>query len=433
MAVTPVPEHDGPIDHDIDHDRLRRLLGDPELGWLVERIRLRMEREKPLTGPVSLPTPTDAQRAAAERLLGRPPRAGRSLTVRLEAVDTVLRRSAISPAGLAAAVTELTGTVTPLSETRRQETRAWDTAYAPLDTLSRQRPELAHWAAQLRKDGLVRRLARTPDAARTLLAETAQALRALPAHPPAPLPVFATRTLGRAHALDDGTPHATLVLSGIRALTGCPDGTGAEWRRAAWASAGVLKDALSSTVLTLNLRGTPALDHLAEEGEPAVVTLRQLTLRPPRTAPAAVYICENPAVLATAADAYGSACPPLVCLQGQPSAAALTLLGRLHDNGSSLHYHGDFDWGGLRIATTLLDRVPWQPWRYTTVHYRTAAANTPATAPLDGTPTTAPWDPDLAPALTELGVRVEEETVLADLLADLAPRAPDGKVSHSAI
>ncbi|MFJ8940268.1 TIGR02679 family protein [Streptomyces sp. NPDC102365] len=436
MAVTPVPEHDGPLGHDIDRDRLRRLLGDPELGWLIERIRLRMEREKPLTGPVSLSAPTDAQRAAAERLLGRLPRAGRSLTVRPEAVYAVLRRSAISPAGLAPAVTELTGTVTPLSERRRQETRAWDAAYAPLDTLGRQQPELAHWAAQLRKDGLVRRLARTPDAARTLLAETAQALRALPAHPAHPptlLPVFATRALGRAHALDDGTPHATLVLSGIRALTGCPDGTGAEWRRAAWASAGVLKDAQSSTVLTLNLRGTPALDHMAEEGEPAVVTLRQLTLAPPRTAPAAVYICENPAVLATAADTYGSACPPLVCIQGQPSAAALTLLGRLHDNGSSLHYHGDFDWGGLRIATTLLDRVPWQPWRYTTVHYHSAAANTPATAPLTDTPTTAPWDPDLAPALTELGVRVEEETVLADLLADLAPRAPDGRVSHSAM
>jgi hypothetical protein len=41
--------------------------------------------------------------------------------------------------------------------------------------------------------------------------------------------------------------------------------------------------------------------------------------------------------------------------------------------------------------------------------------------PLTGTPTDATWDPALAVALGELGVRIEEETVLAVLLADLAP------------
>ncbi|MFD9094839.1 TIGR02679 domain-containing protein [Streptomyces collinus] len=33
-----------------------------------------------------------------------------------------------------------------------------------------------------------------------------------------------------------------------------PDGSGTQWRREAWASAGLLRDDLSSTVLTLNLR-----------------------------------------------------------------------------------------------------------------------------------------------------------------------------------
>ncbi|TMU92386.1 DUF2399 domain-containing protein [Streptomyces sp. DASNCL29] len=40
---------------------------------------------------------------------------------------------------------------------------------------------------------------------------------------------------------------------------------------------------------------------------------------------------------------------------------------------------------------------------------------------LTGTPATAPWGPDLRAALSELGVRIEEETVLDELLADLAP------------
>ncbi len=134
-----------------------------------------------------------------------------------------------------------------------------------------------------------------------------------------------------------------------------------------------------------------------------------------------VHVCENPTVLATAADAHGPACPPLVCLQGQPSAAALALLRHLHTHGAKLRYHGDFDWGGLRIATALSRRVPWHPWRYTAADYRAAATARPLAPPLTGPPTTAPWDPALAPALTALGVRVEEESVLDDLLNDLTP------------
>ncbi|WP_405769559.1 TIGR02679 family protein [Actinacidiphila glaucinigra] len=399
----------------MDTVRLRRLLGGPDLTWLVERARRRMEREEPLTGGVSLGAPTEAQRRAAESLLGRPPGGGRSLTIRLDAVDAVLRRSGISPDGLASAVMALTGPVVPLRETRADEDRAWQTAYTRLDQL----PGLAAWAARLRADGLVRRLARTPESADDLLAATARVLRELPADPAVSLPAFAARVLGSAHALDDGTPLATLTLSAIRALTGFPDGSGTEWRREAWASAGLLRDELSSTVLTLGLKGNPALDWLTGSGEPAVLTLRQITVGETAFFPAdTVYVCENPAVVAAAADTLGALCPPLVCLQGQPSAAALTLLRRLADGGAALRYHGDFDWGGLRIAAALLTRVPWTPWRYTAADY--CEAVTDRGAPLTGIPAASPWDPSLAEALAELGVRVEEEAVLDVLMDDLA-------------
>ncbi|WP_318036701.1 TIGR02679 family protein [Streptomyces chengmaiensis] len=409
----------------VDVPRLRRLLGTPELEWLVERVRGRLVAGQPLAGAVCLAAPTPGQRSAVERLLARPPGGGRSLTVRLEAVDAVLRRSGTSPDGLAAAVTALTGPVTPLARIRAEEDAAWDRAHAPLDALVRDRPELADWAARVRDDGLARRLGRTPDSVHTLLTGVRAALRVLPADPAVSLAAFAARVLGSAHALDDGTPHATLTLSGIRALTGFADGSGVEWRREAWASAGLLKDELSSTVLTLNLRGTPALDWTADEGEPAVLTLRQLLRRPPSTASPVVRICENPAVLAAAADALGPACPPLICLQGQPSAAALALLRHLHGKGSALQYHGDFDWGGLRIAGALLRRVTWRPWRYTAADYRAALAGSDSRLeprPLTGVPTRTPWDPDLAEALTEAGIRVEEERELDLLLSDLRGR-----------
>ncbi|MFF6912169.1 TIGR02679 family protein [Streptomyces sp. NPDC012466] len=404
---------------DVDTERLGRLLGDPGLAWFVDRVRQRMARGRPLTGSVTLSDPDEPQRRAVERLLGRAPRSSGSLSIRLATVDEILRRSGVSPDGLAAAVVALTGPVVPHAETRRREEQAWEEACAPLDILG---GELARWAARIRGDGLVRRLARTPEAAGPLVEAAVRALRALPASPPTSRAAFAARNLSGAHALDERTPLATLVLSGIRCLTGFPDGSGAQWRREAWASAGLLRDDLSSTVLTLNLRGTPALDWMAGAGEPAVLTLRSLTGRPPVAfvpTTGTVHICENPAVLSAAAGTFGPDCPPMVCLQGHPSAAALTLLRDLSMRGARLLYHGDFDWGGVRIATALSRSVPWRPWRYTAADYRAAVTAAAESPNLTGPPAATPWDPALAAALAECGVRVEEETVLDDLLMDL--------------
>lgn len=407
----------------IDAERLDRLLGDPGLAWLVERARRRLADARALRGKVTLSEPDEAQRRAVERLLGRAPGAGGSLTVRLDAVDAILRRSGVSPDGLAPAVVALTGAVPLRAELRDEQARAWEAAYRPLDTLD---AELAEWAERVRKDGVVRRLARTPAVAAPLLDAAVQVLRAVPVSPPTSRATFAARHLSDAHALDEGTPLAALVLSGIRALTAFPDGAGAEWRREAWASAGLLKDDVSSTVLCLNLRGTPALDWMAEVGEPAVLTLRSLarhsqaSVVPDRRT---VHVCENPAVLSAAADRFGRTCRPLVCLQGQPSAAALTLLRALSAQGADLLYHGDFDWGGVRIATALRRSVQWRPWRYTAADYRAAVAaagRAPELPELTGARTATPWDPALADALAEYRVRVEEERVLEDLLSDLA-------------
>ncbi|WP_405878717.1 DUF2399 domain-containing protein [Streptomyces sp. NBC_01136] len=73
----------------------------------------------------------------------------------------------------------------------------------------------------------------------------------------------------------------------------------------------------------------------------------------------------------------------------------------------------------MRIATALLRRVPWRPWRYA------AAAALTAPAPLEGTPAPSPWDPELAGALPDLEIRAEEEAVLQTLLKDLShPESP---------
>ncbi len=399
-------------------DRLARLLGGDELGWLVKRVRRKLERGEPLDGNVTLAAATPAQRQAVQRLLGRPPRPGSALGVSLPAVDRVLRDSGACPDGLAAAVLTLTGPLAEVVDTESQ----WSAAFAPLTD-----PRLADWTATLRANGLVKRLTGTPDAATPLLAELADIVRGLPTSGE-PIGRYAARVTGDAHALDDDRPLATLALSAARALTGIPAGTGAEWLREVWASVGLLRDELSTTVLALGLSGDPALDRWREVGQPVSLTLRQLVRNPPALTATHIAVCENPVVLADAADRLGADCPPLICTSGQPGAAVMHLLRLAVSAGATLHYHGDFDWGGLRIGNVLHDRIPFTPWRFDTTAYL-ATGN--LGRPLTGTPTTARWDPELADTMSRVGRRVEEELVLDVLLDDLDHLRRTGQLSRA--
>jgi len=422
-----------------DLDRLRRQLGGADTERVVQRVRQRIALGRPLTGTISLSQPTPAERQAVQRLLGRPPGRGTSLTVNLDDLDQVVRRSGLHPDGLAAAVETLVGPVPVTAEVRAAADAAWRTVLAPLDRLGRRAPHLADWCGDRGTVALTRRLSGTPDAAARLVEHLVSVLAALPADG-TPLARLAAHTTGDAHALDGDRPLATLVLSAVRAVwwSGDDEPTSpAQRRRALWDSAGVLVDELSSTVLVLNVVASPGSQlyaltaPAATTGEPLVLTLRQLG-RKRQTFPAGtVHVCENPTVLAAAADLLGPACPPLVCVNGQPSTAALRLLTSLTASGARLRYHGDFDWGGVRIANLLRSRVPWQPWRYDAAAYRAAVAGaavvgavsgavSPTPGTLTGQPVDASWDAELTAAMIRHGTRVEEELVLDTLLADLS-------------
>ena len=166
-----------------------------------------------------------------------------------------------------------------------------------------------------------------------------------------------------------------------------------------------------------------------EAGQPTVLTLRQLRCHtePLNTGPlraALVRICENPVVVAAAADELGARCQPLVCVGGQPSAAGWRLLGLLAVGGAEFGYHGDFDWGGVRIANAVHHRVNWRPWRYDHVAYQAAVSAVHPLAALGalvGEPAATPWDLELATAMRHLNLRIEEELTLDALLQDLSP------------
>jgi uncharacterized protein (TIGR02679 family) len=420
--------------------RLQRLLGGDHTAWLVRRARDRLEAGRPLTGTVTLADATVEQRRAVERLTGRPPRSGTSLSVSLPEVDRILRESGAAPGGLAEAVALLTGPLRDRNRDQLDAASAWAAAFAPLDDAVAGRPELAAWRSWLDATGVVRRLAPSPDVALVLVERVAAVLRRLPSRG-IPIGRLSVECCGDAHALDDGRPAGTLALSAVRALAGLPfpGGGGADSRRAAWASVGVHLDELSSLVLCLGLPGDThtvlgkVLALQREAGQPVMLTLRQLHCHDEALPAGLVRICENPVVIAAAADELGSRCPPLVCVGGQPSAAVWRLLDLLAVGAAQFRYHGDFDWGGIRIASAVRRRVrlaqsTWDPWRYDRDAYEAAAAavsavHTAARLPrLAGEPVATPWDPSLADAMARRDVRIEEELSLGTLLADLAYR-----------
>lgn len=132
-----------------------------------------------------------------------------------------------------------------------------------------------------------------------------------------------------------------------------------------------------------------------------------------------VFVCENPAVLRSAAARLGACSAPLVCTEGVPSTACWRLLGTVGD--AEIRWRNDFDWTGLRITGAALDRIAARPWRMDEADY-TAALKSGDTEPLRGAPAPSPWDPGLAEALADAGRSVMEERLVPDLLADLAAR-----------
>jgi uncharacterized protein (TIGR02679 family) len=322
--------------------------------------------------------------------------------------------------------------VTVRADLEAERSAAWSAAFAGLERQVAERPELAAWLEQLRRTGQVKRLAPTAAEAAGLLETLALVVSALPVEGES-LGRFAARITGRAHALDDGRALGALALGAARAIAGLEppghDESPAEARREAWAAVGVLCDELSNAVLALGLPGdttvTGRILALARsDGQPVWLTLRQLVRDRPRwrhDVPR-VYVCENPSMVALAADQLGPACPPLVCTNGQPRAATMLLLRSLAGEGTELLHHGDFDWWGIRIANVLHRRLSMIPWQFDHLSYRRAAESHPQACSLDGLPVAAVWDPKLAGAMEHDQRRIEEELVAEELLQGLAER-----------
>ncbi len=291
-------------------------------------------------------------------------------------------------------------------------------------------PDFDRWFAEPRIKTWIRRLARNDlEQCRLLLTRLLEVLERIPLKVPMSLTQLAAETCGDSHALDRDSSLGRLIARALAALQSQSPARSAAEIRTLWANVGVVLDELSATVLVLNLSALPGsalgdmLYALRQAGEPARLTFRQLRGNAPCDFDVAgaseVFVCENPAVVAAAADRWGADSRPLICVEGQPNLAAERLLQMLVERGVSLRYHGDFDWGGIRIAAHLWKRFRFTPWRFTCDDYVQA----PPGRTLSGQPIATPWDDRLGLAMQAAAVIVHEEALLEQLLADLGPAA----------
>ncbi|WP_327382505.1 MULTISPECIES: TIGR02679 family protein [unclassified Streptomyces] len=412
----------------------RDWLAGPGLVRLWESARKRLEGNGlQATGSVRLSGLAVQERNDLSLLLGKPV-TGAVAAVRLDSLDTRLRSSAAG-LGLKDVLQELGPALTDRRAARTQalaqRDQVWSSLASSLEGCRLADEDWAwRWYDGLRRTGVPRGV--PPATAVRTLQQAVQVLVLLLGPERADAwgrGDLAAEATGSAHGLDDGTWLARLVQRGIALAHDIELPDDAAGRRAVWRLASVTPDEVSSTVLAYGLRpdgGSWRERSLYERAVHHVethLTLRDVhALRLSLPAGTLIRICENPRVVEAAADA---ACAhPLVCTSGSAATVVLALLDALAATGCRFAYHGDFDWPGIALANRVVHRYGAQPWRmgaedYEQLAARTRARNVPQ-HPLAGPPTTADWDPGLAPAMTALGMALHEEVTLDLLVADLA-------------
>ncbi|ROU08022.1 TIGR02679 family protein [Lysobacter enzymogenes] len=420
-------------------ERLHRLLGGPELAVVRQRLRRQFERiesDTPLVS-VRLGRLDPATHRALCQLSGKPSRLSRSMILDLPDLDARLRNAGVADS-LRDALERLDGPIVSLVGSRRELQSRW-AATAKTPGLG---PRLRAWLDESpAAPGLLKRLGRDPERAKALLVAADAVLERLPVAG-MPRSQLAAETLGDAHALDTGKSAAALVLAGWRWHESAAAGqsravSGQAWAEQAasedadaaierprdvWARAGVAVSELARPVLFLNLPAPFGGQCAWIAGEPSYLSLRQLLRDRPAwpVAGRSIHVCENPDIVAVAADRLGAACAPLVCTDGMPAAAQRVLLGQLVSAGARLRYHGDYDWPGIGIGNFVIRTWRAAPWRFSAVDYRVAVAQAPSRPRnLAGGMVEAQWDAELTAAMSEWGLAIAEEAVVGQLLDDL--------------
>jgi len=403
----------------------------PEFRRLLERARRSLERTGgDLGGWVSFGHPDDAERKAIIGITGqyRDTRTTR-ITVRLADLDNAVREA--TGRSLPELLTDMAGPLRNRPAERSALAGARDAVIraAEASSLHASCGWYRDWLTEIMRDGSLTKLINQGEQAR--LGQAARVLEYLAGRAGVPilLPALAADITGDTKALNHGTVLSTLVLRALAIKTGTGrPGTAGE-RRDLWETSGVVVDDLASRVLVLNMpaegRGLAEwLTGAARLGVPFYITLHQLMTLPLTVRGALVHVCENPAVLRRAAEELGAGSAPLLCAEGRPSAAFHQLADAVVNGGGELRYHGDFDWPGLAIASSVMRRHRARPWRMGAADYIAGVRADTERLQLTGTPQPTPWEPELGELMAATGRVLYEESVADALIGDLSGDCP---------
>ena len=378
-----------------DTGRAAERLADPRLAPLVTELARRLSASTRPVRTVRLSGLDEPGRRALADLLRSDRLPGPSPTVRVDRLAAGLQ---LDVEDIRDVVALLTG---PLANRAGEVRRADEARAAARERLrvaaERVDPSLSEWAAGLA-------IARGGD----LDAEVGAALDALALlaegrrRPGVPLAVLAADVCGDPHAADVGCRVGDLLRAAARRLHG------GSWRLAV-RRAGIADDDVSSLVWVLPSAGSAV----------SVQTLADLRRNDLALPGPEVLVVENPSVLQVARQR--GPVRSMICVSGQPSAAARLAIAQQVQAGRRVLLHADFDLGGVRIVEQLLSigrrHGPGtvQPFRMGAAEYEAALDR--STVPLLTDRWLNPsWSNALGTAMHSHGVAVFEEHVLDTLL-----------------
>lgn len=401
------------------------------LGWkrFVEVLASYRNRGKALPASFSITDATDDERRCYMRLLRlKQPPAGAALRCDLNRIATALAQQGIE-ADWQALLEALCGPVPEELRIQQANQRAWDDfwPWAEAHVAQQTFPLASDWLRSLRGDGSLLRLSKG-DA--QLAATRLRAACAVLSHLPLadePLPGAAARLCGNSHALDPDSPLSSLILRNLAMQRSIPMPERSDDRRQLWEHFGIICDDLSAPVLTINLGliGQSWLCRLiaeaAAESQPLHLTNRMIATADwsAITCPAHVFVCENPTIISLASARLRQRCPPMICVNGEPRSTSRALLRRMRADGSTIWYHGDFDWPGVNIASRMFAELGCQPWLMSANDYEQAILAGKSRV-LRGIPIATVWDQTLAQSMKKHQQAVDEEAVFDSLATSLA-------------
>jgi uncharacterized protein (TIGR02679 family) len=383
----------------------------PVWSRLLEALYTKFIERGRIGGQVLLQGCTPEEQREIARFLGRPLSTSSDITIRLADFQQALNDSGFAcdlPTLLRARFPELSHLTRPQQKEHRAQRQQHFSEQ--IEALIERLPTSSMgsvWLLQGKhgRDTQLRRYKNEDQATQQQLLHTLQIVTEALDHLPLPpqfqsLSHFALQRAGDPHFFDANTSGGRLFLSALmdlhdlhafnttRGQSEAPVVEQGYWRHLLYYEAGLLLDAISSTVAVFRLQS--ARHHNGEAdalithagSRVLVLPLRQL-LDWKELLPCSkhVYLFENPQVFEVIINnllqMYPTATlPTLVCTSGWPSVAAIRCLHLLIQAAPDmhLHYSGDFDLQGLQIAHYLLTSYPQQCqlWHFDPTSYQTA-------------------------------------------------------------